>query len=50
MEWLAENWIWVLIVILFVGMHLFGHGCHGGGKHHRNDTSDKRNTDESNET
>ncbi len=30
MEWLVENWFWVLIGILFVGMHLFGHGRHGG--------------------
>lgn len=30
MEWLANNWIWVLVGVLFVGMHLFGHGGHGG--------------------
>lgn len=30
MAWLAENWIWVLIGIAFVAMHLFGHGRHGG--------------------
>jgi hypothetical protein len=30
MEWLAENWFWVLIGIVFVAMHLFGHGGHGG--------------------
>ncbi len=30
MEWLAENWFWVLIGILFVAMHMFGHGGHGG--------------------
>ncbi|MCL5059343.1 MAG: DUF2933 domain-containing protein [Candidatus Thermoplasmatota archaeon] len=23
--------IWVVIFVLFVGMHLFGHGGHGGG-------------------
>ncbi len=26
MEWLTANWFWVLIGILFVGMHLFGRG------------------------
>ena len=31
MEWLAENWFWVLIGVLFVVMHMFGHGGHGGG-------------------
>ena len=30
MEWLMENWFWVLIGILFVAMHMFGHGGHGG--------------------
>lgn len=30
MEWLAANWIWVLVGVLFVAMHLFGHGGHGG--------------------
>lgn len=32
MEWLAENWLWVLIGAAFVLMHLFGHGGHGGHK------------------
>jgi len=39
MEWLVQNWFWVLIGILFVGMHLFGHGGHGG--HGGDDTPDK---------
>lgn len=30
MEWLAENWFWVLIGVVFIVMHLFGHGGHGG--------------------
>ena len=30
MDWLLANWFWILIFILFVGMHLFGHGGHGG--------------------
>lgn len=30
MEWLAQNWVWVVIFVLFIGMHLFGHGGHGG--------------------
>jgi len=38
MEWLAENWFWLLIGIVFVGMHLFGHGGHGG--HGGNDAKD----------
>jgi len=32
MEWLAENWIFVIFLAAFVAMHLFGHrhGGHGG--------------------
>lgn len=29
MQWLAENWLWVLIGAVFIAMHLFGHGSHG---------------------
>ncbi len=29
MQWIFENWFWILIGILFIGMHLFGHGGHG---------------------
>lgn len=31
MEWINQNWFWLLTGIVFVGMHLFGHGGHGGG-------------------
>ena len=30
MDWLLANWFWILIFVLFIGMHLFGHGGHGG--------------------
>ena len=30
MDWLSANWVWVLIAIAFVAMHMFGHGGHGG--------------------
>ena len=30
MEWLSENWLWVLIGVAFLAMHMFGHGGHGG--------------------
>jgi len=29
-EWLRENWVSILIFILFIAMRLFGHGMHGG--------------------
>jgi hypothetical protein len=31
MEWLTQNWFWVLIFVVFIAMHLLGHGGHGGG-------------------
>ena len=34
MDWLLENWVWVLIGIAFIALHLFGHG-HGGHSGHR---------------
>lgn len=30
MEWLSQNWVWVLFFIGFIAMHMFGHGGHGG--------------------
>jgi hypothetical protein len=30
MQWVSDNWVWILIAIAFVAMHLFGHGGHGG--------------------
>lgn len=41
MEWLVENWVWVLIGVAFVAMHMFGHGGHGAhGSHGGNDKPD----------
>ena len=37
MEWLAQNWVWVLFFVAFIAMHIFGHGGHGG----RSDVADK---------
>ena len=44
MEWLSENWVFLLASIAFVAMHLFdhGHGRHGGGdREHRRPGSDR---------
>ncbi|WP_082765358.1 MULTISPECIES: DUF2933 domain-containing protein [unclassified Phenylobacterium] len=35
MEWLSQNWIWVVAGLAFVALHLFGHGGHGGHGRHR---------------
>ena len=33
MEWLSQNWVWVLFAVAMVVMHMGhgGHGGHGGG-------------------
>lgn len=30
MEWLRQNWFFLLIFVAFAGMHMFGHRGHGG--------------------
>lgn len=36
MEWFSQNGFFILLLLLFVAMHLFGHGGHGGhGAHGR---------------
>ena len=30
MNWLLQNWVWVLVFAVFIWMHMSGHGCHGG--------------------
>ena len=32
MTWLSQNWFFVLILVAFMAMHLFGHGGHGGDR------------------
>ncbi len=36
MEWIRENWVFIIFFALFIAMHLFGFGCggHGGHKGH----------------
>lgn len=34
MQWFVTNWFWVLVGGLFIAMHLFGHGGHGGSGCH----------------
>ena len=30
MEWLSENWVFLLVAAAMVAVHLSGHGGHGG--------------------
>jgi len=34
MEWLSNNWFWILIFGGLAAMHLFGHRRHGSGHKH----------------
>jgi hypothetical protein len=34
MDWLASNWAWILLIIAFSALHVFGHG-HRGHRHGR---------------
>lgn len=41
-EWVRENWFFILILAIFIGMHLFGGGCGPGhGGHGRRDEKDE---------
>ena len=31
MDWIRENWFFILFFIFFIWMHLSGHGCGGHG-------------------
>jgi hypothetical protein len=41
MEWLSENWVFVVIAVAMVAMHLFGHGGHDGHGGQRRDDEGK---------
>lgn len=43
MEWVLDNWVWLLLGGGMVAMHLFGHGGHGGhGSHGKNSNADSQ--------
>jgi len=35
MEFFQANWFWILLILVFIGMHSFGGGCCGGGHQSR---------------
>ena len=37
MEWLSQNWVWILFFVGMIAMHMFGHGGHGGHGRGHND-------------
>ncbi len=32
MEWIRQNWVFILVALFFIAMHFLGHGGCGGGK------------------
>lgn len=42
MDWLSENWVWVLVAIAFFALHIFGHGGHGGHGGHSTRSEGRR--------
>ena len=44
MDWLSENWVWVVVGVAFVAMHLFGHGGHSGHGGHGKREDKERDT------
>lgn len=48
MNWLSANWVWILIAVAIVSMHMFGHGGHGchGGRGKSRERLPKRPADE----
>ncbi len=44
MEWLYDNWVFLLAAVGMMAMHLFGHGGHGGhaGDHRHRDEDVRR--------
>lgn len=44
MDWVISNWVWIIIAISFVAMHLFGHKGHAGSGSHGRE-SERANVD-----
>lgn len=42
MEWLSQNWVFLLVAVAFIAMHLFGHGGHGGHDRRPGNDDDRR--------
>lgn len=38
MEWITVNWFFILVLVFCIGIHMFGHGHHGGHGHDKGDS------------
>lgn len=50
MDWLRQNAFWVVIFVVFIAAHLFGHGGHGGHGRHGGDDERRRGPGEKDES
>lgn len=41
MEWLSDNWVFLVVAAAMMAMHLFGHRGHGGHGGRRRDEESK---------
>jgi len=41
MEWIRENWVFIIFFALFIAMHLFGFGCGGHRGHGRDEEGEE---------
>jgi hypothetical protein len=49
MEWFTANWFWVLVLIAFIAVHMFGHGGHGAHSGHGGGDGQRSNEREKDE-
>ncbi len=46
MEWVRENWFFIIFFVIFIGMHLFGGGCCGPRGHKGHEGHGEKEEDE----
>ena len=46
MEFLQNNWVWILVIVFFVLMHVSGMGCGGHRRHAPERADEKKNKDQ----
>ncbi len=48
MDWVRQNWVFILFFVIFIAMHLFGGGCMPGhGRHRGHKEEEEKNKEQS---
>ncbi|WP_145924848.1 DUF2933 domain-containing protein [Syntrophotalea acetylenivorans] len=50
MEWLANNWFLVVVLLVFLAMHLSGRGCCGGHRNRQQSNKDENGKENSSDS